>query len=208
MTESSLTKGLAEEFLKFLPVQLAIRYTVTRPPRWKNAECFHAEIVYLERVRKGVEDGGFPWKYARITSTGLIRNWSLEPDPLKFESDLGSEGYAKQQVCKVLDFWRRNVAPPRGCRPTVEWLEPKPFVGVLLIGEDETRVLTPTSQHLMLYHGLLHGLIISYEIYLKAGASFGGSTRNDHELLGGLRGRFSAFVAQSRENQARRLLEE
>ena len=180
MANDTATLIDTKRFLEILTRSLIVRYMFT-PGNPSGFEHLVVEIVGASSI---------PGTIFRFKSNIYM---GAEFSPSEF--DFGSEevNAVSERLSFILDDWKtRAVMYPWW----IDWLQPKSFVGILLLGNGMRREVEASNPNLLFYHGVLAQQIVQHKNHLEL------SSRHDkhpieREALNVLARRFSAFVAQA-----------
>jgi hypothetical protein len=192
MTNDSITLLENEDFLALLSRSLVIRYMLA-PGNSNGAVSFAVEILGATG-----ESGNLPNIFFHFKN-----NTSL---PDKFSPPLSGFRFAANAVLdhtqRVIAGWEMDAAN----QPEwTDWLQPKPFVGVLVFGERMKREVEANHQNFLMYHGALAQQMRQHADYQKD-VFRKGAQMKEVRAFEVLAKRFCAFAGQIQLAQVRQTL--
>jgi hypothetical protein len=104
-------------------------------------------------------------------------------------------------VTRAVDYWQRNVTPDSETSQ-VEWLEPKPFVGVLTSGRGSSSPtqrlnLQQDARPFLGYYGLLHSQLAAYVHFTSTTRSYNKELERQAEAAAHVQRRFQELFMQA-----------
>lgn len=183
-------EDLAQEFMKWLPRKLAIRYSFV--PNSDLGSIFSANLIY-------VSDG----KGKALETPCVMRvHMLVHLNPLLEGHDFGvermivtEEGLARGAT-RALENWCKQVEEQPGLIP---WLEPIPFVGIIRLGEDIHLTRPAESPAFGFYHGIISRILVEYAERFRLGARLDVATAATYQSYVSLARRFASFAQASQQ---------
>ncbi|MDO8576466.1 MAG: hypothetical protein Q7R90_04065 [bacterium] len=182
---------------------IGVRYTLFRKDKTRQYELMRADILCV----KHGEDSDI-WNFGRFSFQFEVSSSVTEVSRVKHDIHFAtpSSVTAIEAILHIFQGWRSEETLDDHHAPAQpEWLQPeKPFVGILLVGKNDRSEPPASSSHWMLYNGLIAMKLAEHRRLLHASDEESRQEWLD-EILWTTHERFGAFVAQNRNEVARRV---
>ena len=182
--------SLANQMMEFLPRRLAVRYLLSRKRR-ERYEYFHADVICVSVLPASSR----PCQLLLLRHSIICDRGLEDYLRLSFDEASGNVVDIKRAVSEIIGEWDEKTNKHQHFKC---WLEPREFVGVLKIGDEDLRTFPGYHELFTFYHAFLADRIVRHAKMLSDAEKQDTSLFPYANLVGRMNERFGAFAAQSR----------